>query len=184
MDIEGDLNYPVEVALILFDREKQQVIQARVFYGQVYNINEYRRGRSYSHGMCRYFLDLHGSSKKSLFESVHQLIQEWHPSVIAAFGLDCYWFLKKCGIRHIPFKEIRLPPWAVRCLEDYHKKAFHMKLKSAPIGETGTLCPFVKAHPFHVKAKTPEKREHGAHCALYDCAEIVMFDNPNLIDKL
>jgi len=180
IDIEGNSDYPVEVGLILVQNNK--ITCAKVFYGKVFNIFEFKRSQKYCHGMCRKFLDENGYSVEMLRENVFRLLTEdWGPDEIVHNGIDCLWFLAKCNIKGFVLRELTLPEWDIRSKELYHHVAHDLKCGGVAPAKNWSwvFCKVNEAHPFFkIKSKKEVKAVHGAHCSLYDAAELAFCDKP------
>lgn len=189
IDIEGDEKYPVEVGLILIDREKEIILDAAVLYGHVHNYDEFKRARQHCHGMHYEFLNSNGYSIAELGQSVHELICEnWKPNEIVAHGTDCQRYLANTAKVHITFRNCELPSWKIRHDLECHKKAFEMKIADDWVKDfSGRLlakCDRWQVHPYSIKSDSFIKRVHGAHCALYDAMEVAFFDKPVLMERV
>ena len=172
IDIKGDNHYPVEVGLVLLCRETHNILDARVFYGKVVNVGEYKNGRC-CHGMCRAFLE-DGLCPDDMRAAVRELLgMEWNPKLICANGTGCRRFLRRCRVA-LPFINIELPPWVERDGMSYHRIAFVLKKQSAPIHKVS--CNQKEAHPFPIRTRN-ELKKHLAQCALYDAVEVALADN-------
>lgn len=173
IDLEGSFKYPVEVALVFFD-ENYKLLDARVLYGQIIDKAEFKNSRKYCHGMCKHFLKTWGYSQQDLIQKVRLFTEKWKPKEFIGNGRDCLDFLSRCGLQCISFRNCLLPPWKERHLQDYHKRAFEMKIKSEMLA--GSCCDYDKVHFYHLTAAKPEKLKHGSHCAFYDAFEVAMCD--------
>ena len=180
-DIQGHYSSPVEVGLILVDRDQPCILKAQVLYGTVCNYSEFNKAQRYYHGMCPEFLERYGLQCHELRDAIIKVLCEWQPKWIAATGYDCLQFLRQCCILH-NFREVHLPPWSERRKEKYYKTAFDLKRCSSTIENTQCACPYKMAHPFHTVCTDWIKELYGNDCSLYNALEIALFENSKLME--
>lgn len=184
IDIEGDELYPIEIGLVLVDREKQEILDAVVLYGRVCNFEDFGRAQRYCHGMSRQFLEIYGYGPWELTQRVRKVIcEDWKPDEIVGNGFDSKRYLNHQANVLTLFRNCELPPWKLRDELLCHQHVYHMKANCQWVGEKA-CCHWQDAHPFPIQTTSMLKQAHGAHCALYDATEVALYDNPILCHKL
>lgn len=185
MDLEGHERYPVEIGLVLVDRERQEITNAEVFYGRVCDFKDFLRSQRYCHGLSYHYLESNGYGSYELCKRVARLLcDEWKPDEIVANGDDCQRYLRQqAGVLFIPFRNCLLPPWNERDRLVCHKAAFHMKANSLCV-DGKVSCNWEEVHHYPIHSTNILKEAHGAHCSLYDALEVALFENVHLMNKL
>ena len=126
------------------------------------------------HGLNRAYLHRNG------FETEDQLVADFHAwrhrfCINEIYGHQPE---KESTLLNIPITDIRLPIWALRVELPSHRKAMEMKASASPIHHTFCL-PYVVHNEYRgwtrVRSEGDRARHaFGVHCALIDCAEMVL----------
>ena len=174
IDIEGDFDDVCEVAVIICcTKHDDVIILARNFLVRPINLHRFNDGRDYAHGMSLDILTEQGIPQEEIRPIIAQLLRINNVTQIIGNGKDIRDFIESCKINDLLIIDIPLPIWKDRVALQSHQLARQAKFQSRMICRC--TCHFFTNHPHKIRAKNKFKREHRAHCSLYDALEVYLF---------
>lgn len=186
LDCEGSANNVLELAFVIFKQVEDtdgEIICASVFYGQIANDNDFRRGRRLKHGLNRRQIQNKGKSQDSLAVSLRRAITLHDVGLIVGCGSVVPAFLRKHSIDAPDYADCPLPQWRERVTSPSHLRAREAKMNERRLPANGVRCRVRAMHDHHpMHFKSIETLQHRAQCALYDAYELCLRENPGLTD--
>ena len=183
VDFEGQGRNLVEIAALVVKITASHQLQnlnytrAWVKYPTPEDYKNEARSAKFCHGITD-FDSSHYLNSSTGLQTLAQALQDLGINKILGHGDDIADFASKHGFTFLP---VNLPPWAVRVRDAAHNRALQAKFKQ----EQGNHC--CNRHNHNLvqnclrkskkagNATVQAKLAAGAHCALYDCFELLLY---------